>query len=85
VARVDPWIDFTEETIAAAIDGSPLEGLMPPRELAFAVVAFYLGIDLLTHLDSQGRTPESLFQRFALIVSGYTETVPPNPKSLETR
>lgn len=61
LARMQPWIDFAEETIRAVLSGSIFDGLLSEKELAFAVVAFYLGIDLLAHLDPDRPEPEALF------------------------
>ncbi|HYI45185.1 MAG TPA: TetR/AcrR family transcriptional regulator, partial [Actinomycetota bacterium] len=60
-ARMQPWIDFAERAIERALAGAPLAGLLPVRDLAFAVVAFYIGIDLLTALDGDRTRAESLF------------------------
>ncbi|MEU5884955.1 TetR family transcriptional regulator [Spirillospora sp. NPDC047279] len=61
VARADPWIVFVEETLERVIGGSPLAKLMPPRELAYAAITFYLGVNLFTHLDADRTRTESLF------------------------
>lgn len=62
VARMEPWIDFAEEAIRDFVSGSILEGLVQPRTVAFAVVALYLGVDLLSHLDHDHSRAEALFQ-----------------------
>ena len=46
LARMEPWIAFAEETLARVLP----EGL-PVPELAYAIVTFYLGANLLTNLD----------------------------------
>ncbi|MDP8929025.1 MAG: TetR/AcrR family transcriptional regulator [Actinomycetota bacterium] len=61
-ARLEPWIDFAQAGLARVLSGTPLEALMPPvRDLAFAVVAFYLGADLLTELEGDRSRVERLF------------------------
>jgi AcrR family transcriptional regulator len=60
--RVEPWIEFCEGAIRKAVAGSPLEDVLPVRELAYGLVSFYLGANLLTHLDGTTRTDE-LFER----------------------
>lgn len=62
VARMEPWIDFAEGVIAELVGHSSFEGLFKPRTLAFAVVALYLGVDLLSHLDHDKSRAEELFQ-----------------------
>lgn len=62
VARMEPWIEFAEEAIAELVGGSVFEGLVRPRTMAFAVVALYLGVDLLSHLDRDHSRAEALFE-----------------------
>ena len=67
VQRMEPWIDFTEDVIEDLLEGSPFQGLVPLRTLAFAVVALYLGVDLLSHLDQDNSRAEALFQLAAVM------------------
>jgi AcrR family transcriptional regulator len=60
-ARVEPWIRFAEEAIGRVLAGSPLEPFIPVREAAHAVVAFYLGVELLTHLQPRRFRAGKLF------------------------
>jgi AcrR family transcriptional regulator len=62
VARMEPWIAFTEGVISDLVTGSIFESAVNPRTLAFAVVALYLGVDLLSHLDQDKSRAEALFQ-----------------------
>ncbi|MDQ4149944.1 MAG: TetR/AcrR family transcriptional regulator [Actinomycetota bacterium] len=62
VARMEPWIEFTEEVIRDLLEGSMFSGTIKPRTLAFAVVALYLGVDLLSHLDQDKSRAEALFE-----------------------
>jgi AcrR family transcriptional regulator len=61
VVRAEPWIDFVEETLERVIGGSPLAKLMPPRDLAYAAITFYLGVNMFTHLDADRTRTEALF------------------------
>jgi AcrR family transcriptional regulator len=62
VERVEPWVDFCEHALRKAIAGSPVETVLPVRELAYGAVSFYLGANLLTHLGGAART-EALFEQ----------------------
>lgn len=62
VARMEPWIEFAEGVITEVLTDSPFDGLVNARTLAFAVVALYLGVDLLSHLDNDNSRAENLFQ-----------------------
>ena len=61
VARLEPWIDLTADALGHTLRGSPLDGLVPISELAFAVVALYLGLELLTHLQGDPSRADALF------------------------
>ncbi len=62
VALTDPWIRFTEETIRRVLGDSVFAQFLPVRALAFAVVALYLGVELLTHLEHDRSNGEELIQ-----------------------
>lgn len=49
-ARVEPWLIFAEE-IARTMVPKPFRRLLPARVVARATVAFFLGLNLLSHLD----------------------------------
>lgn len=61
-ARMEPWITFAEEAAKRLLDGTPLGPLVPRREIAFAVVALYVGLELLTHLEGDRSRADGLFQ-----------------------
>jgi AcrR family transcriptional regulator len=56
------WQDFAEEVIAGFLRDSPFAALVPVREVATAVVAAYLGMEMLSHLDADRTEPQTLFQ-----------------------
>ncbi|PRX96030.1 TetR/AcrR family transcriptional regulator [Allonocardiopsis opalescens] len=58
--RSEPWIAFLERHLDRVIGGSPLARLLPPRELASAAITFYLGANLFTVIDDDGRRTEEL-------------------------
>ncbi len=60
VARLEPWIEMVERKVGALLAGSLLESMVPPRDLAFAIIALYLGIDMLSQLDGDRARAESL-------------------------
>ena len=62
VARVQPWVEMVELKIRALVAGSPFESMVSPRDLAFAIIALYLGIDMLSHLDGDRAPAESLLE-----------------------
>ncbi len=60
VARLQPWMDMVEHKLRDLLAGSVLEALVPPRDVAFAIVALYLGVDMLSHLQGDHARAESL-------------------------
>jgi AcrR family transcriptional regulator len=72
-ARVEPWVRFAEDVIVGAMAGGPLAELLPSRDAAFATVALYLGMQMLTHLSGDTTATESLFvtgQQVAALLAG---------------
>jgi AcrR family transcriptional regulator len=61
VERLRPWLELTEEVARRFLAGTPLEAVVPAPELALAVVALYLGLETLTHLDRDRSGTGSLF------------------------
>jgi AcrR family transcriptional regulator len=60
VARLQPWIDMVEGKLRELLAGSLFESMIPPRDVAFAIIALYLGIDMLGHLEGNHARAESL-------------------------
>ncbi len=55
-ARMTPWAQFAQAALAPVLDSSPIGALVAPEEVAHALVALYLGLELLSLLDGD-RTP----------------------------
>ena len=62
VARSEPWLDFVEAAIKKAAGDSPLLTLIPPKEIAYAIICFYLGVNLMTQLEENDSRIERLFE-----------------------
>jgi AcrR family transcriptional regulator len=69
VARIAPWTAFAREAIAGGIRTSPLGAIVPADELAYGVVALYLGLEMLSHLDEDRSNALALFQRASQLVT----------------
>ncbi len=61
-ARIRPWLEMVEGKVGSLVAGSVFEPLIPARDIAFAIVALYLGIDMLSHLDQDRARAESLLE-----------------------
>ncbi len=62
VERMEPWIDFAMEALREPLSATGLESVIPARTAAYAVVALYLGIDLLSHLEEDNARTEALLE-----------------------
>ncbi|MGI5242998.1 TetR family transcriptional regulator [Dactylosporangium sp. CA-139066] len=60
-AEIARWEDYAETLLRRLTAGTPLEELIPARAAATAVMAFYLGLEMITHLDGDRARGEALF------------------------
>ncbi len=60
-ARMDPWVQLTEQAVARVLGDSPLGAVLPQRDIAFGVVALYVGAALLTRLSGDTSDTRSMF------------------------
>lgn len=61
--RMQPWLELCEQTLERVLGTSPLAQALPTRDLAYAIVTFYLGANLLTHLEGDRARAEELLAR----------------------
>lgn len=66
--RVRPWVDLTESTIRARTP-APLRARFPGREIAYAVVAAFLGLELLDRLLGDDAQGDAVLDRLARLAS----------------
>jgi AcrR family transcriptional regulator len=64
-ARIGPWTDFTRQAIEKAWGDSPLSAVVPAGDVAYGVVALYLGLEMLSHLDGDRAPAMTLFSHAA--------------------
>jgi AcrR family transcriptional regulator len=76
VARIQPWLEMVETKVRSLGAGSLLGPLIPAADIAFAIVALYLGIDMLSHLDQDRTRAESLLELGARIAPLAQTTLP---------
>jgi AcrR family transcriptional regulator len=82
-ACLDPWLDMVEDKLRGLVAGSLFESMIPSRDVAFAIIALYLGIDMLGHLEGSHARAESLLDlgvRYAPLISALL----PSPRSKGT-
>jgi AcrR family transcriptional regulator len=59
--RIGPWTDFAQRAIDDALGSSPLASVLPSRDVAYGIVALYLGLEMLSHLDGDRAPALALF------------------------
>jgi AcrR family transcriptional regulator len=69
LARIAPWTQFAQRAINDVIGASALAALVPSEEVAYGVVALYLGLEMLTHLDGERGNALALFERARQLVT----------------
>jgi AcrR family transcriptional regulator len=62
-ARIAPWTAFAAQAIEQSIGATPFGSLLPSKDVALAVVALYLGLEMLSHLDDDRAPALALFDR----------------------
>jgi AcrR family transcriptional regulator len=81
-ARLAPWYAFAEAAVNKASAGWPLRSLLPVSDIAHALVAGVLGLELLASLDADHARATALLDHaagIALLISP-----PPKPPELNT-
>jgi len=68
-ARIRPWRDFAAQSVKDALAGSPAARLLPADEAAHAIVALYLGLEMLANLEGERGPALALFDRAGKIAS----------------
>ncbi len=71
-ARIAPWREFARQAIDRSA-GASVGALVPTADVAYAIVALYLGLEMLSHLDGNRQPALDLFahaQRLAALLEG---------------
>ena len=64
-----PWLHFSEQVVTRFLGDSPFGQLLPPRAVAHAIVAFYLGLEQMSHLNGETNEAEPLFEAGAQLAT----------------
>jgi AcrR family transcriptional regulator len=62
-ARIAPWRQFASDALGGVMSETPLASVVEPEVAAHAVVALYLGLEMLAHLDGDRSAALALFAR----------------------
>src|SRR6185369_1351527 len=78
-AEIARWEDYAEELLVRLTAGTPFEGLVPARAVATAVMAFYLGLEMITHLDGDRARGAAVFAAAEPLAALLGAFLPPPP------
>lgn len=62
-ARIAPWRDFATDALRGALEDGPLAAIVEPEVVGHAVVALYLGLEMLARLEGDRSPALVLFDR----------------------
>jgi AcrR family transcriptional regulator len=74
------WEELGEELLTGLLRGRPLASLVRVKIAASAAVAFYIGMETLTHLDGDRARPAQLFDQAARVAAVF-DKIPRMPVS----
>jgi AcrR family transcriptional regulator len=63
------WEELAEELLTTLLRGKPLASVLRVPDVARAAVAFYLGMETLTHLDGDRSRPAAFFDQAARVAA----------------
>lgn len=67
--RIESWTRFAQSAIDRSLNPRVLAATAPSSELAYGVVAMYLGLEMLSHLNGDRAQALSLFQRLNRLIT----------------
>jgi AcrR family transcriptional regulator len=72
--RIGPWTEFTRQAIETMLHDSPFGGVLPAEDVAYGVVALYLGLEMLSHLNGD-QAPALGLLAHAKVLAGLLEAL----------
>jgi AcrR family transcriptional regulator len=72
--RIGPWTEFTQLAIEKLLSDSPFGAVLPAGDVAYGVVALYLGLEMLSHLDGD-QAPALGLLAHAKVLAGLFEAM----------
>jgi AcrR family transcriptional regulator len=82
-ARIGPWFDFAQRAIERSLGGTPLDSILPTADVAYGVVALYLGLEMLSHLTGDSERGLALFSHAAQLAGLLAALSGPSPSPSE--
>jgi AcrR family transcriptional regulator len=86
-ARIAPWRQFAADALGGVLFDTPLAAVVEPDVAAHAVVALYLGLEMLAHLDGDRTGALALFslaRQLAVLAQAFSGSHEGEPERKET-
>jgi AcrR family transcriptional regulator len=80
--RIGPWFTFAKDALDKTFGDSPIATLLPSSDVAYTVVALYLGLEMLTHLNGDREPALRLFahaQQLVVLLGALSVFTPSPP------
>lgn len=61
---LQPWNDLVSEALKRILGSGPIANVVPTADLAYAIAALFLGIEMLSQLDTASDQADRIFQMF---------------------
>jgi AcrR family transcriptional regulator len=77
--RINPWFTFAQDALDQTFGGTPVASLLPSSDVAYMLVALYLGLEMLTHLDGDRDSALRLFnhaEQFVALIGTLSAFIP---------
>lgn len=82
--RIGPWFTFTKDAIDKTFGDSPFASILPSSDVAYTIVALFLGLEMLTHLDGDRERALTIFahaQQLVTLLGAFSAFAPPKATS----
>jgi AcrR family transcriptional regulator len=82
--RIVPWIAFTKDAVDKTFGESPFATMLPADDVAYTIVALFLGLEMLTHLDGDRERALTIFgraQQLVTMLGAFSVFAPPKETS----
>jgi len=79
----EPWITFVRETLERLIATTPFGGLFDMDDIAFAVSALFVGVELMADLDPE-RSRDSVYDTMQMLAAAFQAVIGSPAATAET-
>lgn len=78
----EPWIGFVRETLERLVATTPFGGMFDMDDIAFAVAALFVGVELMADLDPE-RSRDSVYDTMQVLAGAFQAVLGDSPGETE--